>query len=116
LCVRRRSSLVYQLGQMVFYLLVYAGLALAQFTVGERWLRSLGKRQWIVRPILSVMHSSLGYAILLGVGMLLSVIVHGDYRVGILGAHSYLVPVSGALLALFLPWLPLLWCRSKVEL
>lgn len=107
---------MYQLGQIVFYLLVYAGLVLAQFTVVERWLRSLGISQWIVRPILSVVHSLLGYAVLLGVGMLLSVVVHGDYRVGILGAHSYLVPICGALLAFLLPWLPLLWCRSKFDL
>lgn len=106
---------MYQLVQIAFYLMVYVGLVCAQLTVVERWLRSLGMNQWIVRPILSVAHAVLGYAVLLGVGILLSVIVHGDYRVGVLGPYSYWVPLCGALLALLLPWLPLLRGRSKVE-
>jgi hypothetical protein len=110
-----RSSLVYQLGQIVVYLLVYAGLACFQLTAVERWLQGLGVGQWTVRLALSLVHAVLGYAAFLGVLLLSNVMASGDYRRGWFDPYGLLVPVGGSVIGATLPWLPFLRGGRRAE-
>jgi hypothetical protein len=110
-----RSSLVYQLGQIAVYLLIYAGLACFQLTAVERWLQGLGLSQWIVRPGFSLAHAALGYAVFLGVLLLSNVVASGDYRRGWFDPYSLLVPVAGSVIGATLPWLPLVRGGRRAE-
>jgi hypothetical protein len=44
---------------------------------------------------------------------LLDVIAYHDYRRGVLGPYSMLLPYSGGLFGLLVPWLPLLRGRRN---
>jgi hypothetical protein len=84
---------------------LYAGFVSAQLGPVEKILRSLGPVHLLLRSGLSVVHAALGYTFLLGVVILLDVIVHGDYRQGILGPYPILLPICGGIFGFSVPWL-----------
>ena len=102
-----------QILSLLVMVLLYAAAVCAQFTIGERLLRPLGAAGLVLRTYMSIVHAVLAYGALLGIGITLSVIVHGDYRRGILGPHSHLVHECGAVVGLLTPWLPMCWRRSE---
>lgn len=67
----------------------------------------------IFRAALSFVHAVLAYGTVLGVHILLSVIVYGDYRHGLFGRFGWLPLYCGAVGGLAVPWLALLRGRSK---
>jgi hypothetical protein len=106
---------VVQAINILVLLILYAGVVYFQWSFLERRLRTPGGRSGfaraIVRAAFSVLHTAVGLFVFSGIEALLNAIVNRDYRVGIFGWYSNLIPVGGGLFGLLVPWLPLLWGR-----
>jgi hypothetical protein len=99
---------VFQIINILFIGFLYVGILYAQFSFVERTLRTLKRYGRVARAGLSIIHAGIGYAFLLGVGLLMSVVFYDDYRRGFLGPYSYVLPIAGSLFGFLVPWLPLL--------
>jgi hypothetical protein len=58
----------------------------------------------MLRIALSLLLAPIGYGVYLGVLLQLNAWINGDYRKGILGEYSLIVPIGGAMLGLIAPW------------
>jgi hypothetical protein len=108
-CGKASGELVVQAINIVVYLLLYAGILCLQFSFVERRLRRVRGSAIEARVVLSFLHAVVGLLTFFSVELLLNVVVYSDYRRGVFGWYSNLIPVAGGLFGLLVPWLPLLW-------
>jgi hypothetical protein len=94
---------------LVVYAVIYAGVLCLQFSLVERRLRRAAGSATEARVVLPFLHGALGLVMFFGVELLLNAMLLGDYRQGVFGWYSNLIPVGGALVAIAVPWLPLMW-------
>jgi hypothetical protein len=105
---------VVQAISILVILLIYAVVVTAQVTVVEWVLRELGPIGLVFRAAASLLHAVIAYGAVLGCHMTLAVVVHGDYRRGLLGPYTWLPQYCAAVAGLAVPWLPLLWRRQEL--
>jgi hypothetical protein len=94
---------------LLFVVSVYVAIVVCQVTAGEKWLRSLPRREAILnRLVLSVVHGFLGLFTVATVAAYANIWASGSYREGPFGFYGSLFSTCWVVIGPFIPWLGLL--------